>query len=243
MTRNRPVFSTLATKFKTLAFALTPFAFLAFTSGANAIQLTFSGTYNALTLDPTTNCCVSYYNPNGSLPFAEPTDGTQVTATVLIDALHVDSSVGDFLKSYRYDTLVFQFGANTFSSATSGTLSIFNDTPPGVLPWQIPFLHSDESPDIWLLNAKLTNGDTLGIFFVEPAGQTPADALQSADFSIPDPSLFSIAFFQYTTASADFMGLDVQSVTAQVVPVPAAGWLFASAVLGLVNVKRLRKNA
>lgn len=210
---------------------------LASTAGASSLQLTFSGSYYAPVLDPATGCCFTYYNPNGSLPFPQPADGTAFTATVLMDANQPTPIPGNFANNYTTDQTTLDFGGLSFTTASSGSLNIFNDTPPGVLPFQFP--HANESPDVWLLGATFTNGDFFNIFFVEPADTTAAaDALLSSDFTIPDPSQFSLVFMQYRTLAGDYVVSGITSVDAQVIPVPAAFWLFGSALLGLFGLKR-----
>lgn len=229
----------------TTARRLLHFLFLAMslTAAGNAsatmIKLTFTGNYLHSPSDPETMMMGSYVNFDGSLPFTEASDGSAFSASVTIDTDTMTGNPSGPVMGYSNylgdnGNVAFDTYANT--APTGANLNIFNNfdsyllAPP--LALYGPFI------DLWMISFTLADSTWVHIEFLKGSLTTP-DALDDAYFSVPDPSAFDHAYVMIRgNGTYDYMGAAIQSVTAQVVPVPAAAWLFSSALLGLFGLKR-----
>lgn len=202
---------------------------------AAPLKLTMSGPFMQQDPDPATGCCETYENSGGTLPFAEPVSGTEFIVSATLDPSQPDVVFPGFHNRYELFSPYFQVGSQVFTGRT-GSLSIFNDLPPGTLPPSFPFYQ--QFLDAWILSLILDSGESLSVLMLEPSLQPTVAALQSAEFSIPNPSLFTSSFFLYGSLAGDHALAGVNSVVVSAVPIPAAAWLFASALLGVIGRKR-----
>lgn len=219
---------------------------MAIATGANAalVKLTATGTYHQVDTDPNTGSLGTYGNANGSMPFAEAAEGTQVTFSIIVDTASISGSpsgtpFGD--ASFTASDATLSFGGTGFSS-DNASMGILNDFPTGLLPLSIQLV--GPFADIWNIVGTLPNGHRFGVSLIEGSTSIPIPALSDANFSVPDPRDFTSPLMYYYGNGGigyDYMVLAVDTIVAQPVPVPGAALFFSSALLALSGLRSKNK--
>lgn len=217
---------------------------LTIAAGANAslVKLTVTGTFLDVNTDPVLGTFGTYGNVNGTIPFARPAEGTVVTFSTIVDTASLSGNpTGTPVGTASFDAQSATMSFGSFSTVTNQAgMTILNDIPTSFLaPSGIQ--QRGVYVDLWHLYANLPNGNFFGISLVEGSDSTPIGALSDANFINPELSAFTDRLMFYYGEGGlgnDYMILGIDSIVAQPVPVPAAAWLFGSALLSLFGIKR-----
>lgn len=196
-------------------------------ASATVLKLTFEGSL------------ARYYDPSHLTPFPEPSLGTAFEFSFFVDTSTTFSNPG-FASQTAVSDINFTFASESFSSA-SQSLVIANNfyAPPGIFA---------AYRDMWIVQVtdQIAN-HSFGVVFLTDFDTPTGGPISDVDFFIPDPADWKAAgaFYNVTDASSVLANVhfDIDSVTASPVPVPGATWLFGSAILGTVAMRRgARKN-
>lgn len=198
-----------------------------------------------------------YSDQHGLLPFSIPADGTPFQAVVRYDdnaPLSNPPLPGGNPNAWALsmDSLSFSMGSNSYSSPVNNQLLIVNDTTINGIP--------DTYGDGWIArNYSQQPGSPnvtieYGISYVSTFSTAPGGPLSSIDTSVPSAGSWDQAFLFYRVidnsgiTSSNPSGLQkhalvnafITNVSVEVapVPVPAAIWLFGSAILGTCAIRR-----
>ncbi|MGI9344608.1 MAG: VPLPA-CTERM sorting domain-containing protein [Gammaproteobacteria bacterium] len=232
-----------------MLFALVS-AFSCTVANAAIVQVVATGDFSVAE-DPN-----SYLDPEGLLPFAQPADGTTFGLTLLYDDATEDfAGSGDTAGLYfrAQKSIRLQFGAEDFATTTPRSVIVVNDDFNAAL---------GEYGDGWFAWNTIAEADEaggyleyrIGLSLLTTSVTTPVSPLTTDALIQPfGPAGWVQANIGYSIVRhvIDTNGNDdatqvarayanIDTITTSTVPVPAAVWLFGSA-LGLLGWARRRR--
>ena len=201
---------------------------------AAAVHVTATGTFSV------------YSDPGMLLPFAMPAPGSTFTLTFSYDDSAADVTEGGGptpdigLYPGAVSSMSLSFPGESFTSSGSNSIVILNDAP------------GTEFADSWQSWGDVSTAGNLehdiGMFLLNVASAPPVDPLASdalvTPFTSPD---WDIAVLRYRVVEKPVVGdpfvaamadAIIDSIEVTVIPVPAAVWLFGSALALLATARR-----
>lgn len=224
-----------------VSIGLTPSALAAM------VTLTFEGTFS------------SYSDAANQLPFNIPAAGTKAVYTTTIDATNAAISLFAGRLTTATSLTLGANGPTYYAKVDNGhqdadglsiiandiSSSIINISTLYGMPSYSIFESLGNYADFWLSPNHLTtdNSHLFGVFFASYADQQPVGPLTSLEFVAPVPEEWDQAYIFYLVdgETDSHVLFQIDSVSVSQVPVPAAAWLFGSALLGLVGLGRKTK--
>lgn len=187
-----------------------------------------------------------FSDPDGLLPFAEPAPGT----VFALDFTYDDATPGSGppTPSFKFytgaiSTLTLDVGGLQYGLGQSNSIFVGTDLPDLDVP--------DTYLDLWSAETRFDAGSlrgTIGLVFVAYADAVPIPLLDTTALVEPPwPANWTAAKIYYeideeiapneyvTRAEAE---ASLQSLAVTTVPVPAAAWLFGSAVIFMAGIRR-----
>lgn len=187
-----------------------------------------------------------YFDPDQLLPFPEPAAGSVFRLTFSYDDATERSTIAgnpEGIAIYSNAFLSFQFdiAGTTYAPLESGSIRIFDD-----------FAGDGIFFDQWRASTQTsTVGDTatrfedVGLSLIEQSATAPIGVLDSLDLVVPfgpepwDTAQISYAIFEAGPGVGETLAAARATITSlTLVPIPAAVWLFSSALLLLGRLGR-----
>ncbi len=195
----------------------------------------------------------TYHDDQGVLPFPKPAPGTIFTLRVTYDSSAVGFDDADLAPNYiNYRNAVTEFtldiGNHQFNKYyDTESITIFNNLLTNDGYYHDIFSISADFAPRSRPQPGITLSQTFGLNFWAGSMSQPSDQLTSTDLIVPtlEGWEFTRLYFSHETYGDTsavgheriaYAQANITSITA--VPLPAAAWLFGSALIGLIGFKR-----